>query len=179
MKKISLAVCLAILALAPDARASHNTCSLIAQAGGPMMGAILGEWVVEEAALVLLNSRLPQTFSGKVTVGRVPVTGDPIKVQVDATLLKPAKNVDIVCASSSFSSKFNVKARVSGKLGSDTHEGEGRVTGHYTVDSTSRKACVGNLKLAGLNLRGVQNDVDNWIRKKINASGLVANFCVP
>ena len=33
--------------------------------------------------------------------------------------------------------------------------------------------------MAGLNLQGVQNDVDNWIRKQINASALVGPFCVP
>ena len=154
------------------AEGSHNTCGLIAQVPG-------GQTAVEAWALTALNSKLPQSFSGKVTVGHVPVTGDPIKVNVDATILKPAKNVDIVCTPSSFSSKFDIKVRVSGKLGSDTHSGDGRIAGHYTVSSSPTKVCVGNLSMAGLNLQGVQNNVDNWIRSQINSSGLIGPFCVP
>ncbi len=154
------------------AQASHNTCSLVAQAGG--------EATVEAWALAALNAKLPKTFSGKVTVGHVPVTNDPIKVNVDATIKKPAKNVDIVCTPSSFSSRLDIKARVSGRAGSSTHDGDGRITGHYAVASLSPvKICVSNLNMAGLNLQGVQNEVDNWIRKQINASGLVGPFCVP
>lgn len=152
--------------------AAHNTCALVAQAGG--------EATVEAWALTALNAKLPKTFSGKVTVGHVPVTNDPIRVNVDATIKNPAKNVDIVCAPSSFSSRLDIKVRVSGRAGSSTHDGAGRITGHYTVASLSPvRICVSNLNMAGLNLQGVQNDVDNWIRKQINASALVAPFCVP
>jgi hypothetical protein len=31
--------------------------------------------------------------------------------------------------------------------------------------------------MASLNLEGVQNDVDNWIRKKINDSIIVQDIC--
>ncbi len=154
------------------AEASHNTCGLIAQVPG-------GQTAVETWALTALNAKLPKSFSGKVTVGHVPVTGDPIKVNVDATILKPAKNVDIVCIPSSFSSKFDIRVRVSGRLGSDTHSGDGRIAGHYTVTSSPTRVCVGNLSMAGLNLQGVQNNVDNWIRQQINSSGLIGPFCVP
>ncbi len=131
---------------------------------------------VETWALTNLNNRLPKTFSGKVTVGHVPVTHDPIKVNVEATIKKPAKNVDIVCAPSSFSSRLDIKVRVSGRAGSSTHDGDGRITGHYTVTSSPTRVRVSNLTMASLNLQGVENDVDNWIRVKINSSGLVANF---
>lgn len=154
------------------AEASHNTCGLIAQVPG-------GQTAVEAWALASLNSKLPKSFSGKVTVGHVPVTHDPIKVNVDATILKPAKNVDIVCTPSSFSCKFDIRVRVSGRLGSDTHSGDGRITGHYTVTTSPTRVCVSNLSMAGLNLQGVQNDVDNWIRKQINASSLIGPFSVP
>lgn len=154
------------------AEGSHNTCGLVAQVPG-------GETQVETWASTNLNNRLPMTFSGKVRVGTTP-WGDPIKVNVDATIKKPAKNVDIVCIPSSFSSRFDLTVRVSGRLGSDTHSGDGRIAGHYTVSSISPpRVCVGSLGLAGFNLHGVQNDVDNWIRKKINASGLIGPFCVP
>lgn len=150
--------------------ASHNTCSLVAQVGG--------EAQVEAWALASLNSKLPKTFSDKVKVGEV--LGQPVRVNVRATMEKPAKNVDIVCASSSFSSKLDLEVRISGKAGSSTHNGDGRVTGHYTVASTSPvKVCMGDLKLAGLNLRNVQNEVDGWIRKQTNKSGLLGSFCVP
>jgi hypothetical protein len=152
--------------------AAHNTCSLVTQAGG--------ETAVETWALTNLNAKLPKTFSGKVTVGRVPVTNDPIRVDVDATIKKPAKSVDITCASSALSSKLEIRVRVSGRAGSSTHEGDGRITGHYTIAAASPpRVCVSNLKMASLNLQGVQNDVDDWIRKQINHSALVGNFCVP
>ena len=63
------------LGVSSRAEASHNTCSLIAQVPG-------GQTAVEAWALVSLNGKLPMTFSGKVTVGHVPVTHDPIKVNV-------------------------------------------------------------------------------------------------
>lgn len=155
-----------------EVHAGHNTCALVTQAGG--------EATVEGWALGALNGKLPKSFSDKVTVGHVPITNDPIKVDVDATVKKPAKNVNIVCGSSSLSSKLDIKVRVSGKAGSSTHEGEGRITGHYTVVAGSPiKICVSNINMASLNLQGVQNDVDNWIRKKINNSSIVGNFCVP
>jgi hypothetical protein len=39
------------------------------------------------------------------------------------------------------------------------------------------RLCVKNLKMSSLNLQGVQNDVDNWIRKKINDSLIVHDIC--
>ncbi len=151
---------------------SVNTCGPIAQVPG-------GEAAVEAWALANLNAKLPMSYSGKVTVGRVPVTNDPIRVNVDATIKNPAKNVDIVCAQSKFSSRLDVRVRVSGRAGSSTHNGDARVTGNYTVALSPARVCVANLKLSDLNLHNVQNDVDDWIRKKINQSGLLAPFCVP
>ena len=88
--------------------------------------------------------------------------------------------MSIGCAASSFSTKFDIEVRVSGRAGSTTHNGDGRIKGHYTVGSLSPvKICVSNLTLAGLNLHGVQNDVDNWVRRQINASGFLGPFCVP
>ena len=111
-------------------------------------------------------------------MGKVPITNDPIRVDVDATIKKPAKNVNITCASSSFSSKVDIRARVSGQAGSSTHDGDGRITGHYVVYlANPPRLCVKNLKMASLNLQGVQNDVDNWIRKKINDSLIVHDIC--
>ncbi len=153
-----------------EVHASHNTCQLLNQFGG--------EASVEARAKATLDSRLPQTYSGKVTVGKVPITNDPIRVDVDATIKKPAKNINITCASSSFSSKVDIRARVSGQAGSSTHDGDGRITGHYVVYlATPPRLCVKNLKMASLNLQGVQNDVDNWIRKKINDSLIVHDIC--
>ncbi len=151
---------------------SVNTCGPIAQVPG-------GEATVEAWALANLNAKLPMSYSGKVTVGRVPVTNDPIRVNVDATIKNPAKNVDIVCAQSKFSSRLDVRVRVSGRAGSSTHNGDARVTGNYTVALSPARVCVANLKLSDLNMHNVQNDVDDWIRKKINQSGLLAPFCVP
>ncbi len=160
------------LMLAAPVQASHNTCALLSQAGG--------EAAVESQALTELNKQLPKHFSGKVTVGRVPVTNDPIRVEVDATVKKPAKSVSITCASSRLATRVDLRVRVSGRAGSSTHEGEGRITGHYTIQaSTPPRVCVRDLKMASLNLQGVQNDVDDWIRGKINESSLVGNFCVP
>lgn len=155
-----------------EVHASHNTCGAIQQAGG--------EALVEAKALEALNQRLPQDFSGKVTVGHVPVTNDPIRVDVDAKIKKPAKNVNVTCASSGFSTRVDIRVRVSGKAGSSTHEGDGRITGHYLVYAGNpSRMCVKDLKMSNLNLQGVQNDVDNWIRKKINDSVIVSTICAP
>lgn len=151
---------------------SMNTCGPIAQVPG-------GEAAVEAWALANLNAKLPMSYSGKVTVGRVPVTNDPIRVDVDATIKNPAKSVDIVCAQSRFSSRLDVRVKVSGKAGSSTHNGDARVTGNYTVALSPARVCVANLKLSDLNLHNVQNDVDDWVRKKLNQSGLMGPFCVP
>jgi hypothetical protein len=45
-----------------------------------------------------------------------------------------------------------------------------------TLAPNQATVCVTNLRLDGLNLTGVNNRVDNWIRARINSSGLVANF---
>jgi hypothetical protein len=153
-----------------EVSAAHNTCQAINQAGG--------EAAMEAHAKATLDSRLPQSYSGKVTVGKVPVTNDPIRVDVDATIKKPAKSVNITCASSTFSTRVDIRAKVSGRAGSSTHEGDGRITGHYFVYlANPPRVCVKNLKMASLNLEGVQNDVDNWIRKKINDSIIVQDIC--
>lgn len=155
-----------------EVHAAHNTCGPIQQVGG--------EASVEAKALNALNGRLPRSFSGKVTVGHIPVTNDPIRVDVDATIKKPAKNLNLTCASSNFSTRVDIRVRVSGKAGSSTHEGDGRITGHYVVIlGNPMRMCVRGLKMANLNLQGVQNDVDNWIRKKINDSIIVNEICVP
>ncbi len=103
--------------------------------GGPSQG----EAQVEAWALASLNAKLPKTFSDKVKVGEM--LGQPVRVKVRATLERPAKNVNIVCATSSFSTKFDLEVRISGKAGRSTHKGDGRVTGHYTVPFSLRPGC--------------------------------------
>lgn len=150
------------------ARAAHSTCGLFQSIPG-------GESTAEGVILAHLQSQPPTTFSGKVKVGSTPV--GPIKVKVKVTIKDP-KDVSLTCAKSDFSYKFGIKATVSGKAGSDTHHGTGRITGHYTVALSPGNAsvCVNDLKLAGLNLEGVNNHVDNWIKKQINKSGLLETF---
>ena len=161
-----------VVAIAGPVAASHNTCALVNQAGG--------EPAVEAWALAKVNTKLPKHFSDKVTVGHVPVTNDPIKVDVDATVKKPAKSVNITCATSAFSTRVDIRVRVSGRAGSSTHEGEGRISGHYTISAANPpRVCVSDLKMASLNLQNVQNEVDDYIRKQINKSALVENFCAP
>jgi len=150
------------------ARAAHSTCSLMQSIPG-------GEATAEAAILNHLKAQPPTTFSGKVKVGEV--MNQPIKVNVSVTIKDP-KDVDLKCPQSNFTYKFGIKVTVSGKAGSDTHQGTGRVGGHYTVALAPNQAtvCVSSLRLDALNLAGVNNRVDNWIRAKINSSGLVANF---
>ncbi len=145
--------------------AAHSTCGLISSVPG-------GEPVVEAAILNYLKSQPPTTFSDKVKVGSTPL--GPVKVKVKVTIKDP-KDVDLKCTKSDFSYKFGIKATVSGKAGSSTHNGTGRIEGHYTVSPTP-KVCVNNLRLAGLNLENVQNKVDQWIRGQINSSDLTADF---
>ncbi|MEX2164254.1 MAG: hypothetical protein WD823_08430 [Sulfuricaulis sp.] len=149
-------------------RAAHSTCALMQSIPG-------GEAAAEAVILNHLKAQPPTTFSGKVKVGEV--LNQPVKVNVNVTIKDP-KDVDLKCSKSNFSYKFGIKARVSGKAGSDTHQGTGRIGGHYTVTLAPNQGtvCVTNLRLDGLNLAGVNNHVDNWIRAKINSSGLVANF---
>lgn len=150
------------------ARAAHSTCSLLDMIPG-------GEATAEGKILSYLQAQPPTKFSGKVKVGSTPMGA--IRVKVKATIKDP-KDVDLACAQSDFSYRFGIKVTVSGKAGSDTHSGTGRIVGHYTVSPspTSATVCVDHLKLAGLNLEGVNNHVDNWIRKQINKSGLLAAF---
>lgn len=148
--------------------AAHSTCSLLEMIPG-------GEATAEGVILAHLQAQPPTKFSGKVKVGSTPL--GPIKVKVKVTIKDP-KDVNLTCAESDFSSKFGIKVKVSGKAGSDTHEGTVRIAGHYTVSASPSSAtvCVNHLKLDGLNLEGVNNHIDDWIRKKIEASGLVADF---
>ena len=134
-----------------------------------------GEATAEGVILSHLQAQPPTTFSGKVKVWSTPVSS--IKVKVKVTIKDP-KDVDLTCAKSDFSYKFGLKVTVSGKAGSDTHHGTGRITGHYTVAPSpgSATVCVNGLRLAGLNLEGVNNHVDDWIKKQINKSGLVDAF---
>jgi hypothetical protein len=149
-------------------RAAYSTCSLMQSIPG-------GEATAEAAILNHLKAQPPMTFSDKVKVGEV--MNQPIKVNVKVTIEDP-KDVDLKCLKSNFTYKFGIKVTVSGKAGSDTHQGTGRIGGHYTVTLAPNQAtvCVTNLRLDGLNLTGVNNRVDNWIRARINSSGLVANF---
>jgi len=148
--------------------AAHSTCALMQSIPG-------GEATAEAAILNHLKAQPPTTFSGKVKVGEV--LNQPVKVNVSVTIKDP-QDVDLKCLKSNFTYKFGIKVKVSGKAGSDTHQGTGRIGGHYTVTLAPNQAtvCVGNLRLVGFNLAGVNNHVDNWIRAKINSSGLVANF---
>ncbi|MDP2816428.1 MAG: hypothetical protein Q8O19_07095 [Rectinemataceae bacterium] len=150
------------------ARAGHSTCSLMQSIPG-------GEATAEAAILNHLKAQPPTTFSGKVKVSEV--LNQPVKVTVSVTIKDP-KDADLKCLKSNFTYKFGIKVKVSGKAGSDTHQGTGQVGGHYTVTlaPSQAKVCVSNLRLVGFNLTGVNNHVDNWIRAKINSSGLVANF---
>jgi hypothetical protein len=150
------------------ARAAHSTCALMQSIPG-------GEATAEAVILKHLKAQPPATFSDKVKVGEV--MNQPIKVNVSVTIKDP-KDVDLKCLKSNFTYKFGIKVTVSGKAGSDTHQGTGRIAGHYTVTLAPNQAtvCVSNLRLDGLNLAGVHSRVDNMIRAKINSSGLVANF---
>ncbi|MFZ5877666.1 MAG: hypothetical protein ACOYXU_14865 [Nitrospirota bacterium] len=156
-------------AMSGTALAAHSTCALMA----PIPG---GEATAEGKILAYLQAQPPTTFKGKVKVGSTPFGA--IKVKVKATIKDP-KDVDLTCAQSDFSYKFGIKVTVSGKAGSDTHNGTGRIAGHYTVSPSPNSAsvCVNHLKLAGLNLEGVNNHVDDWIKKQINNSGLVGLPC--
>lgn len=151
-----------------SARAAHSTCALLE----PIPG---GEATAEGVILAHLQAQPPTKFSGKVKVGSTPFGAVKVKVKVT---IKDPKDVTLKCPDSDFSYKFGVKATVSGKAGSDTHEGTGRIAGHYTVSPapTEAKVCVDHLKLAGLNLEGVNNHVDDWIRGKIQDSALLAGF---
>lgn len=151
-----------------EALAAHSTCALLETIPG-------GEATAEGKILSHLQAQPPTTFSGKVKVGEV--LNQPVKVKVKATIKDPT-DVDLTCAKSGFSYKFGLKVTVSGKAGSDTHHGTGRITGHYTVAPSPGAAsvCVSNLKLAGLNLSGVNNHVDDWIKKQINKSPLLETF---
>jgi len=150
------------------ALAAHSTCALLETIPG-------GEATAEGVILAHLQAQPPTTFEGKVKVGEV--LNQPVKVKVKATIKDP-QDVDLTCAKSGFSYTFGLKVTVSGKAGSDTHHGTGRITGHYTVALSPGNAsvCVSDLKLAGLNLEGVNNHVDKWIKKQINKSGLLETF---
>ncbi len=150
------------------ARAAHSTCGLMQSIPG-------GEVTAEAVILNHLKAQPPTTFSGKVKVSEV--LNQPIKVNVSVTIKDP-KDVNLQCLKSNFTYKFGIKVKVSGKAGSDTHQGTGQIGGHYTATLAPNQAtvCASNLRLVGFNLAGVNNHVDNWIRAKINSSGLVANF---
>ena len=162
-------VTIVILATVSGAvRAAHSTCALMQSIPG-------GEATAEAVILNHLKAQPPTTFSGKVKVGEV--LNQPIKVNVSVTIKDP-KDVDLTCLKSNLTYKFGIKVTVSGKAGSDTHQGTGRIGGHYTAALAPNQVtvCVTNLRLEGLSLAGVNNHVDNWIRVKINSSGLVANI---
>lgn len=162
-------VTLVILATVSGAvRAAHSTCALMQSIPG-------GEATAEAVILSHLKAQPPTTFSDKVKVGEV--MNQPIKVNVRVTIKDP-RDVDLKCPQSNFTYQFGIKVTVSGKAGSDTHQGTGRVGGHYTVALAPNQAtvCVSSLRLDALNLAGVNNRVDNRVRAKINSSGLVANF---
>jgi hypothetical protein len=134
-----------------------------------------GEATAEGVILAHLQAQPPTTFKGKVKVGSTPLGAVKVKVKVT---IKDPKDVNLKCPDSDFSYKFELKATVSGKAGSDTHKGTGRIGGHYTVSPlpTAARVCVDHLELAGLNLEGVNNHVDDWIRGKIQDSALLAGF---
>lgn len=108
--------------------------------------------------------------------------GQPVRVDVRLTVKNP-KSVDLVCAVSIFSFVFDIVVTVSGQAGSTTHSGSRRIGGHYIVTSALPNSpptvCPQNLRLTALNLQGVQNDIDNWVRQQINASALVGNLPLP
>ena len=153
---------------APGASASHSTCGAM---GGPANEAIAESLILEE-----MKSEGTLHFGPK----KVRIGGPdwaPIRVKVEAWVSNP-RNLDITCASSTFRLKVDVKARVSGRAGSVTKKGPARIEGHYKiVASTPPKVCPENVKMPELNLQGINNKVDDWIRKQINASGLVQVPC--
>jgi hypothetical protein len=148
--------------------AAHSTCALME----PIPG---GEATVEGVILAHLQAQPPTTFKGKVKVGSTPFGAVKVKVKVT---IKDPKDVNLKCPDSDFSYKFGLKATVSGKAGSDTHEGSGKIAGHYTVSpqTAAARVCVDHLQLAGLNLEGVNNHVDEWLREKIQESAFMAGF---
>jgi hypothetical protein len=151
-----------------SASASHSTCTVM---GGPANEAIAESLILEE-----MKSEGTLHFGPK----KVRIGGPdwaPIRVKVEAWVSNP-RNLDITCGTSTFSLKVDVKARVSGRAGSVTKKGPARIEGHYKIVlSTPPKVCPENVKMPELNLQGINNKVDNWIRKQINASGLVHVPC--
>ena len=160
---------LAVSVAAPSgASASHSTCAAM---GGPA-----NEALAESVILSAMKSKGTLHFGPK----KVRIGGPdwaPIRVKVEAWVSNP-RNLDITCANSKFTLKVDVKARVSGRAGSVTKKGEARIEGHYKiVASTPPKVCPEDVKMPELNLQGINNKVDDWIRKKINASALVQIPC--
>lgn len=177
MSKFLLVVVLASMAVVSAtlpswsqvAAQSHNTCSMIEQAGGIAK--------VQQEAFDAVKDHLEanSTFGGDVNIGSKLI---PIWVRVKATVSNPRSFV-LDCSDSKVSLRFDVKVTISGNLGSDTHEGSGRVEGHYTVsvnlDHGKVTVCVGDVKVTDLNLEGVQNDIDSWLKGKVQK--VISGFC--
>jgi hypothetical protein len=170
--RLLLGTTAAVLAVAacgaPSAMASHSTCAAM---GGPA-----NEALAESLILAEMKDEGTLHFGPK----KVRIGGPdwaPIKVKVEAWVSNP-RNLDITCATSTFKLKVDVKARVSGRAGSVTKKGDARIEGHIKVVlSTPPKVCPEDVKMPELNLQGINNKVDDWIRKKINQSGLVQVPC--
>ena len=121
-QQFALLACTAILVLAIGsgaALAAHSTCALMQSIPG-------GETTAEAAIFNHLKAQPPTTFSGKVKVGEV--LNQPVKVNVSVTINDP-QDVDLKCLKSNFTYKFGIKVKVSGKAGSATHQGTGRIGG--------------------------------------------------